>query len=71
MGESVDGVETWFGQSQYIFKSGGFIGINAEWKEINFYFISVYSSCNLVDKTNLWAHLVNLKKTKLSMGNEW
>lgn len=38
-----------------------FIGINAEWKGINFYFIIVYSPSNLADKRNLWVDMVNLK----------
>lgn len=53
----------------YSFKGMGFIEINAEWKWINFYFIGVYSPCNL-NKINLWADLVSFKK-KLSLGNGW
>lgn len=53
----------------FSFKDNGFLGLNAEWKGNNLYFINVYSSCCLVEKRSLWNSLLTWKQ-KLSVG-EW
>ncbi|XP_058759955.1 uncharacterized protein LOC131633261 [Vicia villosa] len=53
----------------FSFKSKGFLGINASWKDINCYFVNVYSSCSLIEKRVLWNDLLEWKR-KLPRG-EW
>src|ERR1044072_8179001 len=43
----------------FSFRTKGALGVNAEWKGINCYFVNVYAPCNRVDKRILWRNCWN------------
>ncbi|CAK8575049.1 unnamed protein product [Lathyrus sativus] len=43
------------------FKGEGFVGLNAEWKGRDLFFVNVFSSCALIIKRKLWRDLVATK----------
>lgn len=43
----------------FTFRGKGFIGVNAEWRDGVYNFVSVYSPCNTNDKRGLWSSLIS------------
>lgn len=57
----------------YSFKGERFVGVNAYWKGLNYFFyMNVYSPRNLEGKRRLWCNLNELKrKTGMELDNGW
>ncbi|XP_058749275.1 uncharacterized protein LOC131622266 [Vicia villosa] len=53
----------------FSFKDKGLLGLNAVWKNINCYFINIYTPCDLREKRVLWQSLLEWKQ-RLPVG-QW
>ncbi|XP_058757340.1 uncharacterized protein LOC131630577 [Vicia villosa] len=46
----------------FSFKDKGILGVNADWKGTNCYFVNIYSSCCIAEKRVLWNRLLEWKQ---------